>query len=34
MKNRSGLVAQICPTYATGTAEREAALLPVDRVIP
>ncbi len=34
MENRSGLVAQSCLTYATGTAEREAALVLVDRVAP
>ena len=32
MENRSGLVAQSCLTYATGTAERDAALVLVDRL--
>lgn len=32
MENRSGLVAQSCLTHATGTAEREAALVLVDRL--
>lgn len=31
MENRSGLVAQSCLTHATGTAERDAALVLVDR---
>ena len=32
MENRSGLVAQVCLTHATGTAEREAALVLLDRL--
>ena len=32
MENRSGLVAQVCLTHATGTAERDAALVLVDRL--
>ncbi len=32
MENRSGLVAQSCLTHATGTAERDAALVLVDRL--
>lgn len=32
MENRSGLVAQVCLTYAGGTAERDAALVLVDRL--
>ncbi len=32
MENRSGLVAQSCLTHATGTAERDAALMMVDRL--
>ena len=32
MENRSGLVAQVCPTHAGGTAERDAALVLVDRL--
>ena len=34
MENRSGLVAQSCLTLATGTAEREAGLLLIDRLAP
>ena len=34
MENRSGLVAQTCLTRATGTAERDAALLLLDRLAP
>jgi hypothetical protein len=30
-RNRNGLVAHSCLTYATGTAERDAALALVDR---
>ena len=32
MENRNGLVAQSCLTHATGTAERDAALVLVDRL--
>ena len=32
MENRSGLVAQVCLTHAGGTAERDAALVLVDRL--
>ena len=32
MENRSGLVAQVCLTHASGTAERDAALVLVDRL--
>ncbi len=32
MENRSGLVSQVCLTHATGTAERDAALVLVDRL--
>ncbi|TLU70721.1 hypothetical protein FE263_20340 [Lichenicoccus roseus] len=32
MENRSGLVAQVCLTQASGTAERGAALVLVDRL--
>ena len=32
MENRSGLVAQVCLTHATGTAERDAALSLVGRL--
>ena len=32
MENRNGLVAQVCLTHATGTAEREAALTLVARL--
>ena len=34
MENRSGLVAHSCLTQATGTAERDAALVLVDRLGP
>ena len=34
MENRNGLVAQSCLTHATGTAERDAALVLVDRLGP
>lgn len=34
MENRNGLVAQSCLTHATGTAERDAALVLVDRIGP
>ena len=34
MENRNGLVAQSCLTHATGTAERDAALVLVDRLKP
>lgn len=34
MENRSGLVAQSCLTHATGAAEREAALMLLDRLPP
>ena len=34
MENRNGLVAQSCLTHATGTAERDAALMLVDRLGP
>ena len=32
MENHSGLVAQVCLTQASGTAERGAALVLVDRL--
>lgn len=32
MEDRNGLVAQSCLTHATGTAERDAALVLVDRL--
>ena len=34
MENRNGLVAQSCLTHAPGTAERDAALVLVDRQVP
>ena len=34
MQNRHGLVAQSCLAHATGTAERDAALMLVDRQAP
>ena len=34
MENRNGLVAHSCLTHATGTAERDAALVLVDRLGP
>ena len=34
MEKRNGLVAQSCLTHATGTAERDAALVLVDRLGP
>ena len=34
MENRSGLVARVCLTHATGTAERDAALTMVDTLTP
>jgi len=34
MENHNGLVAQSCLTHATGTAERDAALVLVDRMAP
>ena len=34
MENRNGLVSQSCLTHATGTAERDAALVLVDRLGP
>ena len=32
MENRSGLMAQVCLTQASGTAERDAALVLADRL--
>jgi transposase len=34
MENRSGLVARVCLTHATGTAERDAALTMVETLTP
>ena len=34
LENRNGLVAQSCLTHAAGTAERNAALVLVDRLAP
>jgi transposase len=34
MENRSGLVARVCLTHATGTAERDAALTMVEALTP